>query len=221
MTQQITELNLDKMNTLDLYSHYAALSSSLSFLTPDSKEIALAELESCSRLKSRKIDAIHYQITKYESMLEVGKQEKKRLDDAVKHCQTQINQMRSLIKELHRRGYAPENKITGRDYEFVVSPIKDVIEVETTVDEWSDAERIKYAMVKKTTTTTQCLDLEGNPITFSEKEKSEIIPNIDALQSAHKEGESLPEGVRFQSNYRISTKRILNARLDASTSDNS
>ncbi|QDP62768.1 MAG: hypothetical protein Tp158DCM1229571_82 [Prokaryotic dsDNA virus sp.] len=218
---QATHLNLDSMNTLDLYSHYAALSSSLSFLTPDTREIALAELETCSRLKSRKIDAIHYQITKYESMLEVGKQEKKKLDDAVKHCQSQINQMRSLLKELHRRGHAPENKIIGKDYEFTVSPIKDILEIETIVDDWSDAERMKYAMVKTTTTTTQCLDLEGNPITSSTKTKTETIPNVDALQSANENKEVLPEGVRFQSNYRITTKRLLNARLDKETSNNS
>ena len=60
---QITDTKLDNLNTFELFKHYAALSSSLSLLTADSQALALEELERCARLRSSKIDGIHYHLS--------------------------------------------------------------------------------------------------------------------------------------------------------------
>ena len=90
MNSQITHTKLDKLNTFELYKHHSALTSSLSLLTEESKELALAELEACAHLRSSKLDGIHYHITKHEKLIEVGQEEKKLLDAALKHHKAEI-----------------------------------------------------------------------------------------------------------------------------------
>ena len=132
-------------------------------------------------------------IKKNEAAVERGKQIKDEINDAIKHHQSQINSMRSMLMELRRRGHAKENKITGKDYEFTISPIKDKLEISSSVDDWSADERSKYAMVKKTTTVTHCTDIAGNVLHTDQKVKTETIPNPDAIFNAHKEGQLLPQ----------------------------
>ena len=206
---QITPTKLNTLNTFELYQHHAALNSSLDLVDTNSKELVLAELEACSKLRSRKIDGVYYQIKKNEAAVERGKQIKEEIVDAIKHHQAQINSMRSMLMELRRRGHAKENKITGRDYEFTISPIKDKIEISSCPEEWSDDERLKYAMVKKTTTLTECTDLDGKLLCASEKVKSETIANPDAISIAHEKGELLPPGVKIVPNYAIKSRLIL------------
>ena len=206
---QITPTNLDKLNTFELYQHHAALQHSFDFLDDDSKELVLAELEACARLKSRKIDAINYQIKKNDAAVQRGKEIKKEIEDAIKHHQANITQMRSMLMELARRGYADNKKIVGHDYEFTLSPIKNKIEISSVVDDWSDAERTKYAMVKKTTTLVHCSNINGDVLDTNQKVKTETIPNPDAILDAHEKGELLPEGVNVVSNYAIRTRLVL------------
>lgn len=206
---QITSTKLDKLNTFELYQHYAALQNSLDFFTADSKELVLSELESCSRLRSRKIDSLYYQIQKNETAIEHGKKVKKEIDVSLKHHQANLNSMRSILMELKRRGFAQDNKITGKDYEFTISPIKDKLEISSKVEDWSDDERSKYAMVRKTTTSIQCTNINGDVLHTEEKGKSETIPNPDALFNSYQKGELLPKGVTITSNYAIRTRLLL------------
>lgn len=206
---QFTPTKLDTLNTFELYNHYAALQSSLDLVSPDSKELVLAELESCARLRSRKIDGIYYHIKKNEAAVERGKQIKLEIADAIKHHQSQINSMRSMLIELRRREAAKENKITGKDYEFQFSRLKDKIEISSAPDDWTDEERLKYAMVKKTTTLINCTNINGNVLFTDRKVKSETIPNPDAIFSAHEKGELLPSGVKIVPNYAIKSRIIL------------
>ena len=50
MTLTNVSYKLHKLNTFELYAHHAGLSRSLDLLTPESKEIALAELEATADL---------------------------------------------------------------------------------------------------------------------------------------------------------------------------
>ena len=206
---QFTPTKLDTLNTFELYNHYAALQSSLDLVSPDSKELVLAELESCARLRSRKIDGIYYHIKKNEAAVERGKQIKVEIADAIKHHQAQINSMRSMLIELRRREAAKENKITGKDYEFQFSRLKDKLEISSTPDDWTDEERLKYAMVKKTTTLTHCTNINGDVLFTDQKVNSETIPNPDAIFTAHEKGELLPPGVKVVPNYAIKSRIIL------------
>tara|TARA_Y100000004_G_C8918506_1_gene414280 strand:+ start:589 stop:1260 length:672 start_codon:yes stop_codon:yes gene_type:complete len=216
--KQLTPTNLDTLNTFELFNHHVALQSSLDLIGPDSKELVLAELETCARLRSRKIDGIYYHIKKNEAAIERGKQIKEEISDAVKHHQSQVNSMRSMLVELRRRGHAIDNKIIGKDYEFTISPIKDKLEISSCIDDWSPDERTKYAMVKKTTTLTQCTDINGDVLYSDEKVKSETIPNPDAIFNAHKKGELLPTGVKVVHNYAIKSRIILDQTPSKSTS---
>ena len=76
---QLTPTKLDKLNTFELYRHHAALQSNLDYLTPESQELVMAELEACSRLRSRKIDGLYYQIKKNEAAVDRGKEIKKEI----------------------------------------------------------------------------------------------------------------------------------------------
>ena len=70
MTNQITQAKLKDLNVIKLYEHYAALEKSLPLLTPESQELAKAELEACAHLRSEKVDRIYYAIAAHEDALE-------------------------------------------------------------------------------------------------------------------------------------------------------
>jgi hypothetical protein len=57
---QITQTKLNELSVIKLYEHYGALERSLPLLTPESQELAKAELEACADLRSEKVDRIYY-----------------------------------------------------------------------------------------------------------------------------------------------------------------
>ena len=208
---QITDTKLDNLNVFELYKHHAALSSSLSLLTPDSQNLALEELERCARLRSSKLDGIHYHMTQHKKLVEVGKDEKKLLDQQIKHHEAEIAALRSLLQELRRRGYAKDNKIHGQRYTFTVSPLPEPsVEIHSSIEDWSPDDQDKYAMVEETITTTVYRSINGKDILRSdEKVKHKHVPNLDAIKKGHAQGLILPQGVRVLSNHRIQVKRNL------------
>jgi hypothetical protein len=211
---RLTEVNLRQLNTLELYKHHHALSSSVNFLTDQAKQDALDELEECAGLQSSKIDGLHYAITKNERLVEVGKAEKLMLDAAIKRHQNEIESIKALIKELRRRGHAPANRLTGKNFEFTVSPIKDQIEISSTPDDWSADEQRQYAIVKEVVTTTILKTVDGAVIESSERVTKTKVPNLDAIRDLHSQGKKLPHGVTVNSNYAIRTRRVIKENLE-------
>jgi hypothetical protein len=207
---QLTKVNLKKLNTLELYKHHHALSSSISSLTDQAKQNALDELKQCAGLRSSKIDGLHYAILKNESLVEIGKAEKQTLNASIKRHENEVESIKYLIKELRRLGHAENNKLTGKNYEFTVSPIKDCIEITSAVDDWSDDEQQQCAIVKEVVTTTILKTVDGTVIESSERITKSKVPNLEVIRDLHNKGKKLPEGVTVKANYAIRTHRILN-----------
>lgn len=209
---QITAVELDKLNTFELYKHYAGLSHSLPMLTDESKQLVLAELEQVARLRSEKLDGIHYALTNHEQLVAVGKEEKKLLDAAIKHHEAEVKGLRGILERLHQIGCVHDNKLVGKNYQFNISPQKELaVEVSKPVEEWDNEDKEAYAMVEEVTTTTIVRSNNGKNILWSdEKIKHKHVPNPDAIRTAHENGQQLPEGVRLIKKYRITRKRILN-----------
>ena len=112
--------------------------------------------------------------------------------------------------ELHHRGCADKkNKIKGKDIEFTISQIADKLIVSSTVEEWSDDEREKYAMVKKTRIVTEYTSLDETVLHTDSKEKLDVVANPDALFNAHKNQDVLPKGVTVLPNYAIKSRFLL------------
>jgi len=211
---RLTEVNLKRLNTLELYKHHHALSASVNFLTDQAKADALQELEECAGLRSSKIDGLHYAITKNERLVEVGKAEKALLDAAIKRHENEVDAIKSLIKELRRQGHAPSNRLTGKNFEFTVSPIKDQIEISTTPDDWTPEEQQQFAIVKEVVTTTILKSVNGALIESSERVTKTKVPNLDAIRDLHSQGKNLPHGVTVKSNYAIRTRRVIKEDLE-------
>ena len=211
---RLTEVNLKGLNTLELFKHHHALSASVNFLTDQAKQDALAELKECAGLRSSKIDGLHYAITKNERLVEVGKAEKAMLDAAIKRHENEVNAIKSLIKELRRQGHAPSNRLTGKNFEFTVSPIKDQIEISTTPDDWTAEEQQQFAIVKEVVTTTILRSVDGALIESSERVTKTKVPNLDAIRDLHSQGKNLPHGVTVKSNYAIRTRRVIKENLE-------
>jgi len=211
---RLTEVNLKRLNTLELYKHHHALSASVNFLTDQAKADALQELEKCAGLRSSKIDGLHYAITKNERLVEVGKAEKAMLDAAIKRHENEVDAIKSLIKELRRQGHAPSNRLTGKNFEFTVSPIKDQIEISTTPDDWTAGEQQQFAIVKEVVTTTILKSVDGALIESSERVTQTKVPNLDAIRDLHSQGKKLPHGVTVKSNFAIRTRRVIKEDLE-------
>ena len=219
--KQATNTDLSTLNTFELFKHHAGLSHSLPMLTDEAKQLVLQELESVVKLRSDKLDAIHYSLTQHEQLIATGKDEKKLLDAAIKHHESEVRGLRQILTTLHEMGMADKNKLVGRNYQINVSPLPDLaLEVEIPVEDWDKQHQDRYAMVEEVTTTTTCKALNGNNILWTnEKIKHRYVPNADALRRSYQEGEDLPPGVKFVRKYRITRKRILNAKGLASNVD--
>ena len=219
--KQATITDLSTLNTFELFKHHAGLSHSLPMLTDEAKQLVLQELESVIKLRSDKLDAIHYSLTQHEQLITTGKDEKKLLDAAIKHHESEVRGLRQILTTLHEMGMADKNKLVGRNYQINVSPLPDLaLEVEIPVEDWDQQHQERYAMVEEVTTTTTCRALNGNNILWTnEKIKHRYVPNADALRRSYQEGEDLPPGVKFVRKYRITRKRILNAKGLASNVD--
>ena len=148
--QRFTQANLKQLNTLDLYKHAHALSSSIAFLSDEAKQRALDELKECTSLRSAKVDGLHYAITKHESLIEVGKAELDSLKAAIKRHELEVKTIKSYLKELTRQGYADkDNKINGERYQFTISPIKSEVEISGEVEDWEHTEQQNALLSKK------------------------------------------------------------------------
>jgi len=54
---KITQTKLEDLNIIKLYEHYGALERSLPLLTPESQELAKAELEACATCGPKRLIA--------------------------------------------------------------------------------------------------------------------------------------------------------------------
>jgi hypothetical protein len=214
---QITATKLENLNVLKLYEHYGALERSLPLLTPESQELAKAELEACANLRSEKIDRIYYAISSHEDALERVKKEFELLTDAKRHHDSQLQSLKGLLGWLRRSLPGDRNKITGRNYQFTLVPKKNLtVEVTSDVNAWDPEDQQKFGMIQEVTTTTQTVvrSIDGTILEekIVPKTKTELLPNIDVIINAYQTNEQLPAGVKVTQEYAVRSKRILTER---------
>jgi hypothetical protein len=210
---QVTQTKLKDLNIIQLYDHYGALERSLPLLTSESQDLARAELEACASLRSEKVDRIHYAMESHEQALEHIKKESELLAQAKRHHESQLRGLKGLLSWLRRALPRDENKITGRNYQFVLVKKRDfTVEISSELDSWDPGERQNFCMEQEVTTTKQTVvrSMSGEILEerIEPKTKTEIIPNLDAIRNAYKTGQSLPHGVKVFQEYSIRTKRI-------------
>lgn len=216
---QITGTKLDGLNVLQLYQHYGALERSLPLLTPESQDLAKSELETCARLRSEKIDRIYYALSHHEDSVERAKKEKLKLQEAQKHHESQVRQLKELVKYLRRGLPLDTNKITGRNYQFTVSKRKELaVEVKTDPKLWEPEEQQAFCIEQEICTTKRTVvrSMSGEVLEERTEPKTttEILPNLDAIRDAHKDGRKLPDGVKVIQEYSIRTRRIVSNDLE-------
>lgn len=222
---QITHTKLKELNVIQLYEHYGALERSLPLLTPESQELAKAELEACVALRSEKIDRIYYAMASHEDAVERIKKEKDLILKAQKHHETQVTGLKKLLNYLRRVLPADCNKIVGRNYQFTLVRKKELtVEIKTDPEFWSAEERNDFCIQEEVTTTKrtvvrsmsgEILDTKVTP-----SNKTTVLPNLDAIRSAYQNGQHLPHGVKVVQEYSIRTKRIYGEpKLDLEASE--
>lgn len=221
---QITQVKLKDLNILKLYEHYRVIEKSLPLLTPESRELAQAELEACASLRSEKVDRIYYAMAAHEDALERIKKEGELIGQAKRHHESQLRSLKNLLGWLRRSLPQDSNKIQGRNYQFTLTKKRDLT-VEITSDPafWNSEERQLYCIEQETTTIKQVvvrsmsgeiLDQRTEP-----KTKHEVLPNLDAIRNAYQTGQHLPSGVKVTQEYAVRTSRIYSeprVELDAS-----
>ena len=224
-TTQMTATNLAELNVLKLYEHYQVLERSMPLLTPESQVICKAELEQTVALRSDKIDRIYYALAAHEDAIERVKKEQDLLIAAKKHHETNITGLKGLLNWIRRSGVIKENKITGRNYEFVLvrKPVLTVI-ISSDITDWTEEERQKFCVVQEVTTTKQTVlrSMSGEVLEekTDPKTKTETLPNLDELRNAYQTGQSIPSGIKITQDYSIRPKRLLTTkRLDSETSE--
>ncbi len=214
---QITETKLNKLNVLKLYEHYDALERSLPLLTPESQDLARAELESCANLRSEKIDRIYYAMASHEDALERIKKESDLIAQAKRHHESQLRSLKGLLNWLRRSLPFDTNKITGRNYQFTLVKKKDLtVEVTSDPEFWSTEERTNYCIEEEVTTTKRTVvrSLSGEVLVDRTEPKTtiKIVPNLDAIRNAYQQGQHLPSGVKVLQEYSVRSKRIYDVR---------
>jgi hypothetical protein len=214
---QITQVKLNSLNVLKLYEHYGALERSLPLLTPESQELAKAELEACATLRSEKIDRIHYAMAAHEDAIERIKKEGSLIADAKRHHESQLRSLKGLLSYLRRVLPVENNKITGRNYEFTLIKKKELtVEIESDPDVWEAEERTNYCIEQEVTTTKQIVLRSMSGEVLEERTepsiKTTVVPNLDAIRSAYQAGRLLPTGVKVLQEYSIRSKRIYDKR---------
>ena len=222
---QITQTKLGKLNVFDLYKHYAALEQSLPLLTPESQELAKAELETCANLRSEKIDRIYYAMASHEDALERIKKENDLIVQAKRHHESQLRSLKNLLSYLRRVLPQDSNKITGRNYQFTLVKKKELtIEISSDPEFWHTKERELYCVAEEVTTTKRVVLRSMSGEVLSDRTepstKTKILPNIDAIRSAYQNGQQLPTGVKVTQEYSPRSKRIYaEPRMDMETSE--
>ena len=224
-TTQITATNLADLNVLKLYEHYQILERSMPLLTPESQAICKAELEQTVALRSDKIDRIYYALAAHEDAIERVKKEQDLLAAAKKHHETNLAGLKGLLNWIRRSGVIKENKITGRNYEFVLvrKPVLTVT-ISSDITDWTEEERQKFCVVQEVTTTKQTVlrSMSGEVLEekTDPKTKTETLPNLDELRNAYQTGQAIPNGIKIVQDYSIRPKRLLTTkRLDPETSE--
>ena len=210
---QITHTKLKELNVIQLYEHYGALERSLPLLTPESQDLARAELEACVTLRSEKIDRIYYALESHEDTVERIKKEKALIIKAQKHHETQVDGLKRLLNYLKRVLPADETKIKGKNYQFTLVKKKDLtVEIKTDPEFWSSEERNLYCIEEEITTTKRIVVRSMSGEVLNERiepaTKSTVLPNLDAIRDAHKTGQHLPPGVKVFQEYGIRSSRI-------------
>jgi len=221
---QITHTKLKDLNVLKLYEHYGALERSLPLLTPESQEVARAELEACANLRSEKIDRIYYAMAAHEDALERIKKEAEHLTAAKRHHESQLRSLKGLLNYLRRVLPLDSNKITGRNYQFTLVKKKELtVEISSDPEFWHTKERELYCIEEETTTIKRVVLRSMSGKVLEERTepttKSKVVPNLNALRSAYQDGQPLPHGVKVIQEYGIRSKRIFSeprVELDAS-----
>ena len=214
---KITQTKLEDLNIIKLYEHYGALERSLPLLTPESQELAKAELESCANLRSEKIDRIYYALAAHEDALERIKKEGDLIAQAKRHHESQLNQLKNLLGWLRRSLPLDSNRIQGRNYEFVLSKKKELtVEITSDPEFWHTDERSKYCIQQETTTSKRIVvrSMSGEVLSdrTEPKTKTETLPNLDAIRNAYENGEHLPTGVKVEQQYAIRKNRLFSTK---------
>jgi hypothetical protein len=214
---QLTEAKLNDLNVLKLYEHYGALERSLPLLTPESQELAKAELETCATLRSEKIDRIYYAMAAHEDAIERIKKEGGLITDAKRHHESQLRSLKGLLSYLRRALPVESNKIIGRNYEFTLIKKKELtVEIQSDPDDWATEEREVYCIEQEVTTTKQTVLRSMSGEVLEERTepsiKTTVVPNLDAIRSAYQTGRILPTGVKVLQEYSIRSKRIYDKR---------
>lgn len=210
---QLTQSKLKELNILKLYEHYGALERSLPLLTPESQELAKAELEACANLRSEKVDRIYYAIASHEDALERIKKESDLISQAKRHHESQLRSLKGLLNWLRRALPFDTNKITGRNYQFTLVKKQELtVEISKDPEFWEDDERQLYCIEEELTTTKRVVLRSLSGEVLSERTepstKTKIVPNLDAIRSAYQEGKHLPAGVKVIQEYSVRSKRI-------------
>jgi hypothetical protein len=210
---QITQAKLKDLNILKLYEHYGALERSLPLLTPESQELAQAELEACASLRSEKVDRIYYAMAAHEDALERIKKEGELITQAKRHHESQLRSLKNLLNYLRRVLPLDSNKLTGRNYQFTLVKKKELtVEIGTDPEFWHSEERAVYCIEEEVTTTKRVVlrSMSGEVLDERTEPKTiiKILPNLDAIRSAHQEGRQLPTGVKVIQEYSVRSKRI-------------
>lgn len=210
---QITHTKLQELNIIELYKHYGALEHSLPLLTPESQELAKAELETCITLRSEKIDRIYYAIAANEDAVERIKKEKALILQAQKHHEGQVNSLKQLLNYLRRVLPQDQNKIVGKNYQFTMVKKKDLtVEIKSDLDSWTEEEQREFCLQEETTTTKQVVLRSMQGEILSQKvepaTKTTTLPNLDAIRNAYQRGEQLPPGVKVYQEYSVRSSRV-------------
>lgn len=213
----ITQTKLEDLNIIKLYEHYGALERSLPLLTPESQELAKAELECCANLRSEKIDRIYYALAAHEDALERIKKEGDLITQAKRHHESQLNQLKNLLSWLRRALPLDSNRIQGKNYEFVLSKKKELtVEITSDPEFWHTDERTKYCIQQEVTTTKRIVvrSMSGEVLSdrTEPKTKLETLPNLDAIRNAYQNGEHLPTGVKVEQQYAIRKNRLFSTK---------
>lgn len=210
---QITQTKLNELSVIKLYEHYGALERSLPLLTPESQELAKAELEACADLRSEKVDRIYYAMAAHEDALERIKKEGDLITQAKRHHESQLRSLKGLLNYLRRVLPQDSNKITGRNYQFTLVKKKELtVEVSSDPEFWHTKERELYCVEETITTTKRVVlrSMSGEVLDERTEPKTttKVLPNLDAIRSAYQEGRQLPHGVKVIQEYAVRSKRI-------------
>lgn len=217
---QITQAKLKDLSVIKLYEHYAALEKSLPLLTPESQELAKAELEACADLRSEKIDRIYYAMAAHEDAVERIKKESDLITQAKRHHESQLRSLKGLLNYLRRVLPMDTNKITGRNYQFTLVKKKELtVEISSDPEFWHTKERELYCVTEEVTTTKRVVlrSMSGEILDerIEPKTTTKVLPNIDAIRNAYQEGRQLPSGIKVTQEYSVRSKRVFSEpRLD-------